>query len=403
MLCPLAELPPTPAHRPCPVCQGQAALALYHNRMAAVAGFDMSYVVARCLDCGAHYAQQLPASATYRAYYDAASKYDLASRLSALEQMRLDAAFRLCQQQAIDSQGLVIDLGCGNAAFLAALRQAGWQRLLGLDPGPHAAVQAQRLHGLDGVRVGTLEQAGELLPLPQADLVCLLAVLEHLPELNSQLAALLQHLKPGCRLLIEVPALECFDANAGEPYGEFSLEHIQYFSSASLRQLLQRLGARVLHTELLPLPADCGSLFVLAQWDGYPTAADQGAPGDAWAAADAARFDAYLQGSARRWQAALARIPHEPFVLYGAGSHSARLLSALSAAQSERVLAVLDANPNLQGKTLGPWTVQPPTALADHPGAPVLISSYRSEHAIAAALAARYPNRLQLMYGNASP
>ena len=110
-------------------------------------------------------------------------------------------------------------------------------------------------------------------------------------------------------------------------------------------------------------------------------------------------MDAYLAGSAQRWNVALQRVPDQPFVLYGAGSHSTRLLPRLAEAQRRLLLAIVDANANLHGKRLGAWTVQPPEALAQYHGLTVLISSYRSELQIARSLRQRYPAQpLVLMY-----
>jgi hypothetical protein len=217
-----------------------------------------------------------------------------------------------------------------------------------------------------------------------------MAVIEHLPELRRDLSQLLDRLKPGTRLLIEVPALDLFEADAGEPFGELSVEHIQFFSLQSLDNLLSGLGARVAHHHLLPLRSlHSGALFVLAEMQGAVSAPKQENPSS---------MDRYLAGSASRWRVTMERVPSQPFVLYGAGSHSARLLPQLAEGQGRQPVAVLDGNTNLHGKHFGGLTVQPPEAITRYPGLPVLISSYRSEGAIARDLVRRFPNPLVTMY-----
>ena len=381
--------------RPCPVCLSSTAQALHHNHLEPIAGFDLSYRVARCTQCGFHFADRLPQASVYRAYYDGLSKYDLLQPASALEQQRAAAALRICQRRALNPQARIVDLGCGSGGFLATLRQAGWTQLTGLDPAPNSPAAAQALYGLDCVRVGTLQAAPHLIDLQQADLLCLLAVLEHLPDLALDLPRLFGNLKPGCHVLIEVPALELFSAERGEPYGELSLEHIQFFSAISLSNLLGRLGLRVLEIEHLALPQiDSGSLFVWAQVPPTPIGAAHQLP----EREPSAVFDAYLQGSAARMQLALSKVPQQPFVLYGAGSHSARLVAHMSPAQQNRLLAVFDANPNLAGKQWGRWQVQAPAALSEHLGVPILLSSYQSERAMASALAKAFSNPLVPLY-----
>jgi hypothetical protein len=58
----------------------------------------------------------------------------------------------------------------------------------------------------------------------------------------------------------------------------------------------------------------------------------------------------------------------------------------------------VDNNANLIGKKIGKWFVQPTSIIADYPKIPVLVSSFRSQNAIAAALQETAPNPIILMY-----
>lgn len=385
----------TTVHRACPVCTADLPVPLLHNRMATVHGLDMSYIVARCSTCGFHYACDLPPDAQYAAYYQAVSKYDSQYAVSQLDRQRIGAAVALCEQSGLPKTASIADIGCGFGALLAALRDAGWSQVQGIDPAPQSAQVARELFNLCSVQTGWLSSARDLLDLREVDLVCLMAVLEHLPQLPRDLGQLLAQMRPGARLLLEVPALEAFQGDVGEPLGEMSLEHIQYFSVTSMCNLLAHLGARVLQQTVLALPSvDSGSIFVLAEvGQGVSTGPIR---------ESGAAFDAYLAGSAKRLAQALQRVPEGPFVLYGAGSHSARLLPALQPQQRQRLVAVLDGNRNLHGKQFGHMTVQAPEALADYPTLPVLISSYRAEPAIAQALRAQFSNPLVLLYANST-
>ena len=66
----------TQLKRPCPVCGGKRAQALYLNELAAVDGLDVSYRLSRCIRCGFHFASELPAESDYLRYYQTLSKYD---------------------------------------------------------------------------------------------------------------------------------------------------------------------------------------------------------------------------------------------------------------------------------------------------------------------------------------
>ena len=176
----------------------------------------MSYTVVRCRQCGFHYAAELADSATFSAYYESVSKYDAAGVLPPVDQARIDATVRFLENR-VGKQERIADLGCGYGALLGHLQRAGWQHLVGLDPAPNAAPSALEMFGVQDVRRGTISSAHEVLNLEELDLVCIMSVLEHLPQLKQDMAQLLTRLRPGCKVLVEVPAAEFFTQSQAEP------------------------------------------------------------------------------------------------------------------------------------------------------------------------------------------
>lgn len=227
--------------RPCPICSRTEAQFCLDNPMAAVGGFDMSYKVVRCTHCGFHYARELPDEDTFSAYYQSVSKYDAPESVAPVDRARIDATVRFLEGR-IDKSERIADLGCGYGALLGGLQAAGYQQLQGLDPAPNAAQCALKMFGVRNIQRGLMSDAHTVLDLQSVDLVCVMCVLEHLPKLRQDMVQLLECLRPGCKILLEVPAIECFLQPDCEPFGEFSLEHIQFFDTASLTNLMQSLG-----------------------------------------------------------------------------------------------------------------------------------------------------------------
>lgn len=133
----------------------------------------------------------------------------------------------------------LLDVGCGNGAFLEIARQAGWQAQ-GVDPDPAAAAIA-RSRGFD-VRVGGIEvleeQAGTF------DMVTLCHVIEHVPNPPAVLASAHSLLKPGGRLWIETPNLDSIGASL---YGACwqALDpprHLVLFSRSAFEECLRVAG-----------------------------------------------------------------------------------------------------------------------------------------------------------------
>lgn len=383
-------------HRSCPVCAGDNATCLYSNTMSPIGGLDMSYRVSRCADCGFAYASELPDSATYAAYYRGLSKYDVmtsTAEIRPVDRVRMAAAVGLCVPH-LATDALIADIGCGTGALLNAFRKAGWSRLYGIDPAPGAPAKANALFGLHNVRTGTLSQAHESLPLAQVALVCLTGVLEHLPDLHADLSALVAGVNKSAMILVEVPALERYVREPLEPYGEFSLEHIQYFSAHSLGRLMAELGYACRAHDIVTLSGGVtDSLFGLFVRQDARPAESQGDPAD---------LHAYIELSEKTIRQVLDRIVHCParqLVIYGAGSHSARLLPRLEAAGiSERIVGVVDGNPNLLGQTIGRYEVCSPTDLARWPEATIVVSSFGAQDAIAQSIACRFTNPILRLY-----
>lgn len=378
--------------RPCPICTTDDSVQYLENYMAAVGGFDMSYTVVRCKHCGFHYARQLADSSTFSVYYQSVSKYDAPGVLPPVDQARIEATVRFLDGR-VQKSVRIADLGCGYGALLGALQKAGWFQLQGLDPAPNAAQCALEMFGVRGILRGMMSEAHEVLNLQELDLVCIMCVLEHLPLLKKDMAQLLSKLRPGCKVLVEVPAIEFFSNPNSEPFGEFSLEHIQFFDAPSLNNLMCSLGTTPLALELLDLPmVASGSMLGLFEWSGTAIVTP------IYTQSNSNLLATYIAQSQEQLERALKRIPAGPLIVYGAGSHTARLLAHLEQIPDCSVYSIVDSNPNLTGKRMGRWTVQSPDSINDTPDIPILVSSFRSQNAIASQLQKSSSNPLVLMY-----
>lgn len=378
--------------RSCPICNTDDAVNFFDNRMATLADLEMSYKVVRCKHCGFYFAQQLTDSNTLNLYYQNVSKYDLTNSLTPMDQRRIDFAIDFLTNR-IDKNYRIADVGCGSGAFLGALKKAGWKNLQGMDPAPNAGINALQMFSIHGIKSGKLSNAHEILNLDSVDLICIMSVLEHLANLKEDLTRLFSNLKFGCKIFIEVPAIEFFANPGSEPFGEFSLEHIQYFDSISLKNLMNSLGAKTLALELVELPmVASGALIGLFEWRGQTLLNSD------LQFSNNNCMEVYKLQSQKKLEQAISRIPSGPIIIYGAGSHTARLLTHLELKTECSIQSIVDNNRNLVGKKIGQWTVQPTSVISQSPEIPVLVSSFRSQSAIATVLHETVPNPIILMY-----
>lgn len=258
-------------YRPCPVCLTEESIHLRRASIAPVDGMDFSYDVVSCNGCGFLYGNNLATKTEYENYYQSLSKYDAdisVANISDVDWMRARTAVQICA----GASGPVIDIGCGGAGvLLSAFRDAGIGPVYGLDPAKSDAAQA--LFGLTSIKRGVVADAPTLFDLANFGLVCLTGVLEHLVDLRVEMESITNALAPGARVLVEVPALERFDKQPAEPYGELSIEHINFFLANALQRLFLALGFSLLTKHILPLPAGwADSLYMLFEKVSHSTA-----------------------------------------------------------------------------------------------------------------------------------
>jgi SAM-dependent methyltransferase len=354
---------------------------------------DLSYRVATCTTCGMAYADLLAPESSYQAYYKAFSKYDLIrdkASIPAMEAARADGAVQFLRRH-LPAARSIYDIGCSVGVFLDRCRHAAFDRVTGTDPAPEARTLASRLFNIEietGFFCGNRS-------LAEFDIVSFAAVLEHLWSPSSALAELAAAMRTGSHLYIEVPAGERFGELSGEALGEFSLEHINYFGRTSLGRLAARYGFVERAGEHYVCTNGTYGLRCL-----YSLQSDRSTSREAFDQALLTSLDRYVakgKTSHENQAEEIALRGSAEVILYGAGSHTARLLPLLQD-RSVTVRALLDRNENLQGKFLGGVPILRPEALAELRGLPVAISSYHAQREITAFLEGAYGNEVIHLY-----
>jgi len=135
--------------------------------------------------------------------------------------------------------GRVLDVGCGDGAFLALARGCGWD-VLGLEPDPKAALAAARrgLPVIDGDLARLDGQASVF------DVITMAHVIEHVHDPVAVLRACHRLLKPGGTLWLETPNAGSLGLHlfAQDWRGLEAPRHLVLFTPAALRRVLRDAG-----------------------------------------------------------------------------------------------------------------------------------------------------------------
>lgn len=153
---------------------------------------------------------------------------------------------------ALRAGGRVLDIGCAGGGYLLALRQLGWD-VHGVEMTPALARYAREQFGLD-VRTGAAEVALAEFPDGYFDVITMWHVLEHLANPSGVLAEVCRLLKPGGRLMLEVPNFHSLSRLILRTYW-FPLElprHLYHFTPQTVAAMLTKAGFHAIRLRGVP-------------------------------------------------------------------------------------------------------------------------------------------------------
>lgn len=170
-------------------------------------------------------------------------------------------AHRITQEEALDSQSLVIEVASNDGYLLQYFHKHGIP-VLGIEP-THNTAEAARAKG---IRTETLflgkESAEQLyLRYGAADVLIGNNVLAHVPQLNDFVAGLRRLLKPEGMLSMEFPHL--LRLVEGNQFDTIYHEHFSYLSLFAVEKLFERHNLRIFDVE--ELSTHGGSIRIYAQ------------------------------------------------------------------------------------------------------------------------------------------
>jgi 2-polyprenyl-3-methyl-5-hydroxy-6-metoxy-1,4-benzoquinol methylase len=245
----------------CPVCGSDKIEELYSDINDKI-GRNNKFSVSTCRICSHAFTNPLPDSKFVLDYYsDSYYSYNIdIPRFNRRIKFRIKnwlykssnkniiyslISKPIIQQTAIFPKyipgGKILDIGCGNGAFLSFMKEIGWKTF-----GTEISRKAVEVALKNGHEVfeGNISDANYSDNF--FDTVTLNNVFEHIPEPAEFIREIYRVLKPGGELIIGVPNFSSYSRKIFKSYwaGLLVPEHLHHFTGKSLKMLAEINGYR---------------------------------------------------------------------------------------------------------------------------------------------------------------
>ncbi|PIR13737.1 hypothetical protein COV49_01155 [Candidatus Falkowbacteria bacterium CG11_big_fil_rev_8_21_14_0_20_39_10] len=330
--------------RNCPICGNTSSKLIYKQRYSK----ELLHNIESCKACGFVYVSNSYSQEFYNKYYKDMSKYE-DTRDSDLHEVSLGVI-----RQYLLKNDEVLDIGCSTGHLLHLLKKKGYNSLLGLDPAPRCKEIAKEKYDVNVV-TDTIESFKNK---RKFDFVILATVLEHLEELKESLKKISSLVSDEGKIFISVPNAGNFYQDFEEPFGEFSTEHINFFSSFYLQLLLPEYSCMFIKSD---------NVAIFSVWQKITSLKKS--------------VDEYIKKSTAKLDRINRIIDKAPnsMIIWGAGSLTMRLLQTTDL--RNKVDRFVDRNLNMIGKSIDGIPIISPEDLENY-NAPILISSYKFKNEI---------------------
>ncbi len=234
---------------PCPICDSTAQEPFAEKNGCAIV---------RCA-CGFAFQSPLPEAEETQALYDDAYGGTTEGYFGKVDKKMRRSRGRAQRLRKIKPApgARFLDVGASGGFMLEAAREAGFD-VQGVELDPRSVAYAKSHYPLCAIHHGTIE--GFLGTAPEAasgfDMIYCAEVIEHVPDVNGFVAAIVALMKPDGRLYLTTPDIghwrrprdiqqwDAFDPPA----------HCLYFDRDSLSRLLAKHGLRIVRRDLALKP-----------------------------------------------------------------------------------------------------------------------------------------------------
>jgi SAM-dependent methyltransferase len=223
----------------CNLCGGTRVRRLYSRRDYRLRLDEALWDVVRCVNCGLGFLNPRPTAEEIGRYYPREYFSKRKNDMPRYERLA---------QYVPEGSGRLLDVGTADGHFLEVMRERRWD-VTGIEPGGSRPADDDR--GLD-IRYAPFPEGTLDIPDEHFDVITAWAVFEHLDDPAAAFAECARLLRPGGRLVIQVPNLDSLSSRL--PLSEDVPRHLYFYDPATLKAFGARSGLkreRVVHDTTL--------------------------------------------------------------------------------------------------------------------------------------------------------
>ncbi len=324
----------------------------------------LSYSVVACENCGFVFATNIPSQKQYESYYNENTKYTYDEGVIPDDLKKLHQnSFALIDNHLQGKNNgnrkecKIIDIGCSTGSLLGVFKSNGYSDLIGLEPSEECCKIAESECDVKVMPCSLQQYESE----NKYDIAILTGVLEHIRDLSDNLAMVSSFLKDNGLLYVVVPDADNFSPDPQEPFHEFSIEHINFFTAKSLSNLVGKHGYKRVYSESVPVKLyDSQALMSLWIKTNDNISIEKDVSGSQ-------KVEEYISRSTTKQRPLRDLIKNlvdsqEELVVWGVGSLTSRLLMNTDLGQAN-ISNFVDSNKGLHGKKIKGIEVAAPQVL----------------------------------------
>ena len=330
--------------RPCPICDSQKIKILYKQSFID----HFTHNISSCQTCGFVYISNTPKQGYYDNYYKKSSKYEGIREHEPHDEITNRVVINFIKRK-LKKNASILDVGCSTGNLLELIKKEGFKNLYGFDPAPMCKKIAYEKNNLKIDTCDILSYKGKM----KFDFIILSQVLEHITDLKKNVNKINSLVADNGYVFIGIPNLINSKLNYGEPYMEFSTEHINFFSINSLYYLMQKYSCQLIKTN---------SLVFISIWKK-----------DNKFENSIIKYINLSNDKIKKINRTINSISQK-IIVWGAGAVSQKLLKKTKL--KSKIIIFVDSNKHLIGTNLNGIEIISPERLINYSN-PILIASFR--------------------------